>query len=84
MALLVEDGRCDTRETLIELTLLDNSARKLGVELSDVYQTAVMFATEKMTSLMDLYFREGDRRLTAMGYVESTDKAGRFRYVQDW
>ena len=84
LALLAENQRSGYRETLIELTLLDNSARKLRISLEDTFAPLKTYGTDETRALIESYFAEGDRRLAAMGYVEAKDKAGRFIYKQAW
>lgn len=84
LGLLAENQRQDFRETLIELTLLDNSARRLGGQLEEVFESVKPYASDEMRQLVESYFKEGDRHLTAMGYIETTDETGRFTYEQQW
>ena len=84
LAILAENQRIDYRETLIELTLLDNSARKLQVALEDIFASLKTYGTDETQALIESYFAEGDRSLRAMGYIEAKDKAGRFTYEQAW
>lgn len=84
LALVMENQKQDYRETLMELTLLDNSARKLGLQLEEVFEQVKEYALEATSELFETYFREGSRHLSAMGYVESVDKNGRFTYERTW
>jgi hypothetical protein len=84
LALVLENAVTNPRRTLTELTLLDNSAQKLGRRLEDVYDEIVARASPKMDQLVRDYFAEGDRNIEAMGYVETVDSNGRFTYQQNW
>lgn len=84
LALVMENQTRDYRESLIELTLLDHSAKKIGTQLEAVFEQVKGFASEKTIKLFETYFREGIRDASAMGYVESLDKDGEFTYKQSW
>lgn len=84
LTLVMENQKQDYRETLMELTLLDNSARKLGLQLEDVFEQLKEYASEATRELFETYFREGSRHISAMGYVEAVDKNGRFTYERTW
>lgn len=84
LALLLEDGFDDCRRLLIELSLLDNSARHLGVDLELLWSECAPFGSSKTAELIGSYFLHGDRQIAAMGYIESKDRNGRFAYKQNW
>lgn len=83
LALLVENKTEDFRETLMHLCLLNHSAEKLGVNLEPVYREVRPVASPETAELLDSYFREGERNISAMGYEEIMEKDG-FGYRRTW
>ncbi len=83
-ALLIENLREDSRESLIGLTLLDNSARKLSSDLRGFCEEVRQFGALEGSELFDLYFAEGGKSLDQIGCHESLDKAGEFCYSRTW
>ena len=83
-ALLIENLKEDFRETLIGLTLLHNSARKLKLDLEGLYGEVRHFGTAEACELFDKYFTEGGKTLDEMGYQETVNDAGEFCYSRGW
>lgn len=83
-ALLIENLKEDYRESLIKLTLLDHTARKLSSSLQGFYKDVRHFGASKGLELFDSYFSEGGKTLDQMGYCESSDDAGEFCYSRTW
>ena len=79
-ALIIENLNEDDRESLIELSLLDNSARRLQTSLEIIFEDLKDLASENIQSLFCSYFQRENRSIGVMGYVESTDKNGQFTY----
>ena len=84
LALIIENQNHDYRKTLIELTLLDNSARKLDCKLETIFDQVKEFASNETKELFETYFREGYRNINAIEYIEDLDKHGEFTYKQNW
>ncbi len=82
LALLIENGRVDWRETIIELCLLNHSAAKIGFDLYEAYQNVRPFGSHEGVGVFDEYFEHGSRDIHAMGYEESSDEHG-FKYRQN-
>lgn len=82
IALAIENLR-DYRESLMHLSLLDNSARKLGADLEVIYKSIRPNVSREVAELFDTYFREGDRSIAAMGYEEVFED-GKFNYRRNW
>ncbi len=82
LALIFEDLTEDYRETLMMLCLLDNSSRRLGVNLEEIYAPLQCYASEEVRELFKGYLTEGSRDISAMGYVEGVDKGGEFTYLR--
>lgn len=83
-ALLMENLKEDYRESLICLTLMDHTARKLSSSLQGFYKDVRHFGASKGLELFDSYFSEGGKTLDQMGYCESWNDAGEFRYLRTW
>jgi hypothetical protein len=83
LCLIVENLTDDYRHTTIEVCLLNNSARKLNIELAKTYADLRHFATPEAAEFFDDYFESGAREIAMMGYVEEEGKYG-FRYRQNW
>lgn len=84
LALIFENLTEDYRESLMRLCLLDHSAKKLGILLEDLFDDVRASASEKVITLFDTYFREGERNIEAMGFVEDVDRNGDFTYTKTW
>jgi hypothetical protein len=83
-ALALEDLRYDYRETLIEMTLLDHSARKLGADLEQLFKRIEPYCGKDFAEACRGYFSKSWRSLDAMGYRETQDRYGGFTYEQAW
>ena len=83
-ALLAEDCKDDYRETLMMLTLLCNSARKLATSLEETYLRWRTLAREETQKIFDDYFFSGGSTLDAMGFIEATNERGEFAYKRTW
>ncbi len=83
-SLLVENLKEDYRETLIGLTLLHNTARKLSTDLEAKYNDVRHFGAPEAIELFDSCFLEGGKTLDEMGYQECVDDNGEFIYARGW
>ena len=85
MALILENGHEDYRESLMRLSLLDNSARRLNYDLCEVWNQLKVKCPEFIFPYFDAYFKRGGISIMEMGgYYESTDKDGEFVYKRNW
>ena len=84
IALILENCAEDYRETLMMLCLLDNSAKKLGIQIDDYYSQLRSYASANIRELFDSYLKMSPRDISAMGFVEAEDESGGFTYKRTW
>lgn len=84
LALIIENQRTDYRETLVRLSLLNNSAEKLGASLKSIYDNLSWTGTISMQSRINGFFAEGCKNISEMGYMEALDDCGNFTYQRTW
>ena len=83
VALAVENGAFDWRDSMMMLVLLHHSAAKIGVDASRLFQRAAAISTPQ-TSEGFLQFSgraPENLDLAKFGYQEGTDSEGNFAYV---
>jgi hypothetical protein len=78
-ALVVEQLTEAPRDNLRALCLLHHSALKIGLDPNHLFRFAEKFAKPEVAAFLMGYLAEGEKDITAMGYVESSDADG-FRY----
>lgn len=83
-SLLIENLKEDYRETLIGLTLLHNTSRRLATDLKQCYADVRHLGTSEGIALFDSYFDAGGKTLDEMGYHETVNKDGDFCYSRGW
>jgi hypothetical protein len=86
LALAVEDLRLDWRDTLVTLSLLVHSARKLRVRPGPLVERAAAVANRQCGDLLRRFLQREreDQSIEAMGYQEGQDEDG-FTYVpEEW
>jgi hypothetical protein len=85
MALMLENGHEDYRESLMRLSLLDNSARKLNCDFHETWNLLKNKCPGYIYKYIDAYFKRGGVSISEMGgYFESTDTDGSFIYKRNW
>jgi hypothetical protein len=82
VGLCIEDCGWDERETLLRLSLVHHSARKLGLDAVVTFDSASQTSTPKMGKLL-LRFARSPTSIAAMGYCESMGDDG-FDYDRNW
>ena len=83
IALAVENGVFDWRDSMMVLVLLHHSAAKTGADASQLFQRAAAISTPQ-TSEVFLQFSARTPEnldLAQFGYQEGTDSKGNFAYV---
>ena len=83
-ALAMENSQHDYRESLIELTLLNHSAQKLGGSLAEPFARIEPLCGQAFHEVCQGFLAQNWRSLDSMGYVESEDRNGQFTYRQAW
>jgi hypothetical protein len=83
IALAIEDGVFDWRDSLTALTLLHHSAIKVAADASKLFQRAAAFSTPRTADrfLQFLNLPPEDRDISRFGWKEGTDPYGRFAYT---
>ena len=81
LALMFENLHEDDRVTIIELCLLDHSAKKLDEHLHERFNDIAAYGTNKVVELIKSYFGSGGQNIHSMRYEECYDDNG-FRYKQ--
>jgi hypothetical protein len=83
IAMALENMRLDWRETLIKLSLIGNSARKIEAPLDQYVRQAVMIAPPECAALIQGFYQQPleNQSIELMGYREATDE-DRFTYIQ--
>ena len=69
LALTIEGAGQDCRHTLRRLCLLNHSATKLNINLSEIYQGMRGQSTPDFDSLMENWLREGTKDIEMMAYT---------------
>lgn len=84
-ALAIASKLIDFRDVLIVLSLVANSATRLGVDLPTLFPTSVLKSTDELRPSVDGFMKRSvrDRSIQAMGYIEDEDEGG-FRYRRTW
>lgn len=82
IALAVENAQKDYRETLIELSLLDNSAKKTEFDTESSFLKIRDVCGNSFRDLCDGYLKQQWRSIDSMGYREACDRHGQFTYSQ--
>jgi hypothetical protein len=85
LALAAEGVRYDPRETLIDLCLLNNSADRIGADLSENQAEIERVACREFADLLATFIRRPNEQksLKAFGYIEVV-RAGGFDYKRNW
>jgi len=83
VALAIEDLQCDWRQTSIYLSLLGNSARKIGAPIHKMADAAASVANPRCAALIQDFFNRALelQAIEGMGYREGTNEHG-FTYLQ--
>lgn len=68
LALILENGSEDYRESVRRLCVLNDSASRIGIDLQSLYFNVRQFSTEATSQVFDTYFQTGEKRIGAMGY----------------
>jgi hypothetical protein len=85
IGIMMEGFRRDARETLIALSLIDHSAKKLGLDLRTMVGNAAALGGSSMNLLRDFCDRsDPDRSIASMGYYEGKTETGQFTYLRNW
>ena len=84
VALAIEGGRHEERESLIELALLANSYRILRLDLLADLKELTAFCTPDFILMCEGIASNQSSAIASMGYIESTDAIGEFCYKQQW
>lgn len=73
------------KEALPVLTLMHNSASKLGVDPTNLFSTLALREGDELQVFVDSFLNRSaeDRSIQAMGYIEGKDEGG-FRYARTW
>ncbi len=82
IALAIESCRYDQRETLLILSLLYDSAEKIGMNGSEALKRAALFATTECAQTLEQYARK-PATIRSMGYEEMETSTG-FAYRRTW
>lgn len=84
-ALVIENFADDARETLMELSILFDAARRIGVSPEAVFSQAIQWASLQAAEQLRTYLARdpGLQRIESMGYSASSDRDG-FRYRHQW
>jgi hypothetical protein len=84
-ALVVENFDDDARETTMELALLFDAARRIGVSPTTAFADAIAWARPQAAEQLRAYLARdpGLQRIESMGYAAKSDRDG-FRYRHDW
>lgn len=85
IAHVIEGFSYDPRENLLILSLLDHSASKIGLNPSDLFKEAAVFATPEAANYMLEYThrKPRERKIGLMGYKEIMTPEG-FSYQRTW
>lgn len=72
-------------EAMMVMPLIEDGARRIGIEPQDVFEKAAAVVGHPGTANLVLWLsrKPEDRTLASMGFIESSDKEG-FRYKLDW
>lgn len=85
LALVVEGFRCDARENMLILSLINHSAVKVGADPRQLFENAARYASPEVAQHLREFVsrRPEDKSIQAMGYSEETTPDG-FRYSRNW
>lgn len=85
VALVVGGLDSNEPEALMVMSLVDDAARRLGVELADLFEEAANVAGHPgaVNLAMWLMRKPEDRSIASMGFAAGADGGG-FRYRLDW
>ena len=78
LALVVERCTFDYRETISDLSLLDNSARRLGVDLSDTWRGVESIADDNVRTIVLSFLNRSseEKAIHHFGFVEVIRASG--------
>jgi len=81
LALMLEAGRYDSRETVSYLSLLDHSAKKVRANLGEFFESARARALAEMAAFTERFLAKPDaeKRIELFGYKE-VDRPSGFDY----
>lgn len=84
-AYVLQEKLGDFREGIPILALLYQASLKTGYPPDALFLEAAKLGDSNTVQLMSLFLKrdEGDKSLSSMGYIESSDKEG-FRYQRKW
>jgi hypothetical protein len=83
VGLCIEDCSWDERETLLRLSLLYHSARKLGLDAAKTFNKAAAVATPRTGQVLRR-FGAAPASIASMGYSEGVATDGLFDYDRNW
>ena len=83
VGLCIEDCGWDERETLLRLSLVYHSARKLGLDAAVMFDKAAQMSTPQTGKVLRRFARK-PTSIAAMGYSESIGQDGFFDYDRNW
>ena len=83
VGLCIEDCGWDERETLLRLSLVYHSARKLGLDAAVMFDKAAQMSTPQAGKVLRRFARK-PTSIAAMGYSESIGQDGGFDYDRNW
>jgi hypothetical protein len=81
LALIVENGERDSRDTAQRLAILSHAAKRIGKDLYERYVPLRPKASEAFLRYADEWFRHPAPSIESMGYREGTDPWGDFAFV---
>lgn len=84
LALDIEGQKEDYRETLTRLAMLDDGARRLGLDLKEVFSEVSLLMSPENSKLILGWFEHGTRNIEAFGYRAVINEAGELRYKQEY
>jgi len=85
LALVVEGFRCDAREDILVLALINHSAIKVGADPKQLFGEAAGHASTEVAQYLREFAerRHEDKSIQAMGYSEEMTSDG-FNYARNW
>jgi hypothetical protein len=81
---IIESGSSDLRGSLIELTLLESSARIVGCNFLQSVANVQIEPNGYFRPTFQSFLASMPHAIASMGYVESIDRDGQFTYKQSW